>query len=122
MTPALVINAVVLLLAHTAKSAATNSTWNYDQHGADWTFKNCNVTVNACDQSPCELSDKAGTLYLKDWNYNFAFVSAFKPVTISGTEVGVTNYVYTIKTDKDVGGFYVTEPSAPSDHRPIVYW
>lgn len=49
MTPMFIISAVVLLLADMARGAATNDTWNYNQHGLDWNFDHCNVTSSVCD-------------------------------------------------------------------------
>lgn len=95
---------------------ATNSTWNYDQHGQDWDFNFCNLTYQ---QSPNPLYTYKNPYYPDAWGGGFSFLTAFYPTQINGTQVGVTNYVYTVKSESNIGGLYVGEPLSSNTRAPF---
>jgi hypothetical protein len=76
-------------------------------------------------QSPAVLQTymNPATYMPGDWSASFAFLTGFYPGTISADEVGVTDYVYTVKPNatNDLGGFYAGEPLFTASNR-VVFW
>ena len=94
-----------------------DDTWNYENHGDDWTMGNCGVTTSP--QSPIAFSDDGSAP--KEWGLDFSMLTAWSvPEEISADNHGITNYVYQIKaTDENLGAFYATEPYSAVQQ---IYW
>ena len=95
-----------------------NPTWNYNQHGQDWDFANCNVETEV--QSPYELVSTAGQYFGWDTMCDVSFLAAWKSANITSDKYGASNYVLRINaTDGNLGAFYAVEPFAGSAQ---IYW
>lgn len=101
----------------------TNSTWNYDQHGTDWTmYSTCmNNSTHAPQDLTCQNSTATPeykTLTAYNWAYyNFAFLPDFSAAT--ATWYGQEQWVY--QMFGDFGGIYATEPIRSVTSR-VLYW
>ena len=90
-----------------------NPSWNYENHGTDWNFTNCNITVAGATangvQAPLAINT---TGYVNDWTrVPVSFLTGWKTGTIKAEDHGVTNYTYRINaTDGNLGIFYAAEP------------
>ena len=101
---------------------ATNEGWNYDNHGDDWAFLNCQGSSYP-PQSPRDMVTTIGGL-VKDWNTGkFAFLTSWLSADIAKDEAALTNYVYTIKpkTEGALGGWYQAEPLVQTPQYQVYY-
>ena len=90
------------------KVGADEPTWNYANHGTDWTMDNCGNKVDP--QGPYEMKDDAGPpVTPTDWATvcDVSFLTAFTPANITEADHGFHNYVYRINaTNGNMGQFY----------------
>lgn len=87
-------------------------TWNYDDHGEDWTMGNCGNRATGAFQSPLGDISTAGT-GLKPWTSydSVSFLTAWQEATLKTGDYGFSNYTYRVNaTDGNMGVLYATEP------------
>ena len=87
--------------------------WNYENHGSDWDFENCNITIASSTgngvQSPLAITTSAVT---NVWSMfaPISFLTGWKTGSIKAEDHGVTNYTYRINaTEGNLGVFYGVE-------------
>lgn len=91
----------------TATKVGEDPSWNYDNHGTDWDFLNCNNT--AVTQSPIDL-ELATIIFQWTSKYAVSFLTGWKTASIKAEDHGVSNYTYRINaTDGNMGIFYASE-------------
>lgn len=108
-----------ILLALVVSADPTNSTWNYDLNGTDWTMGLCKAKNYPI--SPVNITNTDPTLN-RDWlPYHFQFLPTFQPGNT--TFAGFNNWVYMLQNNKTSSwaGYYLTEPVGYSNNR-AVYW
>ena len=87
--------------------------WNYENHGSDWDFENCNITVAGATengvQSPLAINTTAVTNVWSTY-VPISFLTGWKKGSIKAEDHGVTNYTYRINaTEGNLGVFYGVE-------------
>jgi hypothetical protein len=103
---------------------ATNSSWNYDQGGSDWTYEWC--TMKEYVQAPITMTNVGAnstgnfTWYVTyPWSLNgYAFLPNYE--SGSSTWYGIEQYVYQIFGE--FGGIYLSEPARNNATNHVVYY
>lgn len=104
----------LLMLSVTAHQINGDPEWNYDKHGADWNFTNCNSSSMV--QSPVNTTFSAKPF---DWyGAAFTFLPSYE---VSGvTEAGPKDYVYRLYGD--FGGVFASETLPIASSTRQVRW
>ena len=99
----------------TALGDPTNSTWNYDSNGTDWSDTYSKCTNKYMVESPVNFKfnwttySKGGDYYLYDWSTDeFSFLPQTYKSKV-GT-YGFDNWVYQMSDFTNLGGIYGAEP------------
>ena len=90
----------------------TDPTWNYIDHGEDWTMAECTNTASTVYQSPWAV-DTSKTI--KDWSSKdtVSFLTAWTQADLSEYNYGISDYTYRInETEGNLGIFYAMDPSS----------
>jgi len=99
-------NTILLISAATLAAIALSQTptWNYDNHGTDWTVGQC--ASKSQPQAPLNWNYQKNNMTQADWSiYNFAFLPNYR--SVKPTKSYTSNYTYIV--EGNFGGTYASD-------------